>query len=195
NLLMRLGVDLGKQFYLRGMGLDTGLEGKINIRNTRSGMRANGVVNAREGRFSIYGQTLVVRRGTVTFQNRLDDPLLDVIAVRQGLRIEAGVQVSGTARSPVITLVSYPEVPETEKLSWLLLGRSPDASGADAGMLLAAAASLLTDEGSEPIYRQLGLDELGLRSGQGTGVRGLLPDTTVVASVDMTRDASAERQF
>src|SRR5690606_35373817 len=102
---------------------------------------------------------------------------------------------SGTARAPVITLVSFPDVPETEKLSWLLLGRSPDASGADAGMLLAAAASLLTDEGSEPIYRQLGLDEMGLRSGQGTGVRGLLPDTTVVTSIDMSSDSSAERQF
>lgn len=195
NLRMRLDVDLGKQFYLRGMGLDTALEGKINVRNTRSGLRANGVVNTREGRFSIYGQTLVVRHGSVTFQNQLDDPLLDVIAVRPHLRVEAGVQVSGTARAPIITLISYPDVPEVEKLSWLLLGRSPDASGADAGMLLAAAASLLTDDGSEPIYRQLGLDEMGLRSGEGTGVRGLLPDRTVVTSIDSSGESDAETQF
>ncbi|MBU4609341.1 translocation/assembly module TamB domain-containing protein [Achromobacter sp. GG226] len=190
-----LEVDLGRQFYLRGMGLDTALEGSIRIRNTRAGLRANGVVNTREGRFSIYGQTLVVRKGAVTFQGLLDDPLLDIIAVREGVRIEAGVQVSGTVRQPIISLVSYPDVPEVEKLSWLLLGRGPDASGADAGMLLAAAASLLGDEDSEPIYRQLGLDELGLRSGLNSGLGGLLPERTVVGSVTSSVDNNADAQF
>lgn len=194
-LLLNLAVDLGDRFYLRGMGLDTGLAGAITVRNQRSGMRANGVVTVRDGRFSIYGQTLVVRRGNVTFEGLLDDPLLDIVAVRPNLRIEAGVQVSGTARQPIITLVSYPEVPEVEKLSWLLLGRGPDASGADAGMLLAAAASLLSDEGKEPIYKQLGLDEMGLRSGESSSVRGLLPEQTVVSSVNSMATSDAGTQF
>nr|MBF0684146.1 translocation/assembly module TamB domain-containing protein [Pseudomonas sp.] len=194
-LLLNLEVNLGDNFYLRGMGLDTGLAGTITVRNQRSGLRANGVVTARDGRFSIYGQTLVVRRGNVTFEGLLDDPLLDIVAVRPNLRIEAGVQVSGTARQPIITLLSYPDVPEVEKLSWLLLGRGPDASGADAGMLLAAAASLLSDEGSEPIYKQLGLDEMGLRSGEGRSARGLLPEQTVVSSVNNMSTSDAGTQF
>ena len=194
-LVLNLEVNLGDRFYLRGMGLDTGLEGAITVRNQRSGLRAHGVVTVRDGRFSIYGQTLVVRRGNVTFEGLLDDPLLDIVAVRPNLRIEAGVQVSGTARHPIITLVSYPDVPEVEKLSWLLLGRGPDASGADAGMLLAAAASLLSDEGSEPIYRQLGLDEMGLRSGESSSVRGLLPEQTVVSSVNSLTTSEEGTQF
>ncbi len=192
---LNLEVDLGRQFYLRGMGLDAALEGSIRIRNTAAGLRANGVVNTRDARYSIYGQNLVVRKGVVTFQGLLDDPLLDIIAVREGVRIEAGVQVSGTARQPVISLVSYPDVPEVEKLSWLLLGRGPDASGADAGMLLAAAASLLGDEDSEPLYRQLGLDELGLRSGLNSGLGGLLPERTVVGSITSSTDNQADAQF
>ncbi len=194
-LRLNLSVNLGESFYLRGMGLDTGLRGSINVRNLRSGLRANGQVTAHEGRFSIYGQTLVVRRGAVTFEGLLDDPLLDIIAVRPNLRIEAGVQVRGTARNPVITLVSYPDVPEVEKLSWLLLGRGPDASGADAGMLLSAAASLLSSEGSEPIYRQLGLDELGLRSGESGSVRGILPEQTVVNSINNTGTFESGTEF
>lgn len=192
---LNLEVGLGNAFYLRGLGLDTALEGSIRILNTRAGMRANGTVTTRDGRFSIYGQTLVVNRGAVTFQGLLDDPLLDIVAVRRGLRIEAGVQVSGTARNPVISLVSFPDVPEVEKLSWLLLGRGPDASGADAGMLLAAAASLLGDEDSEPLYRQLGLDEMGLRSGTHTGLGGLLPDRTVVSSINSASETDADAQF
>ncbi|GAA5236535.1 hypothetical protein FOZ76_13980 [Verticiella sediminum] len=192
---MNLEVGLGNAFYLRGMGLDTGLEGSIRILNTQAGMRARGVVNTRDGRFSIYGQTLVVDRGAVTFQGLLDDPLLDIVAVRRGLRIESGVQVSGTARNPIISLISFPDVPEVEKLSWLLLGRGPDASGADAGMLLAAAASLLGDEDSEPLYRQLGLDEMGLRSSARAGLSGLLPDRTVVSSINTANDTDADSQF
>src|SRR5690606_19359026 len=53
-ITMNLEVGLGENFDLRGMGLDTGLAGSITIRNRSSGMRANGVVTARDGRFSTY---------------------------------------------------------------------------------------------------------------------------------------------
>src|SRR5690606_4456898 len=62
-------------------------------------------------------------------------------------------------------------------------------------MLLAAAASLLSDEGSEPIYKQLGLDEMGLRSGEASSVRGLLPEQTVVSSVNNMSTSDAGTQF
>ena len=193
-LRLNLDIDFGNRMMLTGLGLNTELAGSINVRNTASGLRANGVVTTRDGRFSIYGQTLVVRQGTVTFQGLLDDPLLDIVAVRPNLPVEAGVQVGGTARSPEISLVSYPDVPEVEKLSWLLLGRGPDARGADTGLLLSAAASLLGGDG-DPIYRELGLDELGLRSGSGSSVRGVLPDRTVVGSLSSAANADDVGQF
>lgn len=194
-LRLNLDIDLGQNVYLTGMGLSTALEGQLRIRNTRSGLRANGTVNTRGGAFSIYGQTLVVDHGIVTFQGPLDDPLLDIVAVRKGLQVEAGVQISGTARAPVITLVSFPDVPDVEKLSWLLLGRGPAASGADAGMLLSAAASLLRDSDNEPLSRQLGLDELGLRSGAALGGRGILPEQTVIGDIKNLTDSAGANQF
>ncbi|MGE4336123.1 MAG: translocation/assembly module TamB domain-containing protein, partial [Pigmentiphaga sp.] len=190
---LNLEVDLGQQMMLTGMGLNTGLTGSIQIRNGASGLRGTGVIHTRDGRFSIYGQTLVVRQGAITFQGPIDDPLLDIIAVRPNLQIEAGVQIIGTARRPEITLVSFPDVSDVEKLSWLLLGRGPDARGADAGLLLSAAASLLGN--GEPLYRQFGLDELGLRSGLGSGVQGLLPDRTVVGSVTSSNIDNEAGQF
>jgi translocation and assembly module TamB len=78
--------------------------------------------------------------------------------------------VKGTARGPVVTLVSNPEVPADEKLSWLVLGRTVDPNNkSDLGMLQAAAAALLSrSPGSPPPQRQiaraLGLDEIGLAS-------------------------------
>lgn len=194
-LRLNLEVDLGQHMTLTGLGLNTGLTGTLQIRNGASGLRGTGVINTRDGRFSIYGQTLVVRQGAITFQGPIDDPLLDIVAVRPNLQIEAGVQIIGTARRPEITLVSFPDVPEVEKLSWLLLGRGPDARGADAGLLLSAAASLLGDGDGEPIYRQFGLDELGLRSGMGSSVQGLLPSRTVIGSITSSDVDNEAGQF
>ena len=77
----------------------------------------------------------MVERGIVNFQGPLDDPGLNVLALRKGTLVEAGVTVTGTAQRPVVRLVSTPPVPDSEKLSWIVLGRVPDASGTDTSLL------------------------------------------------------------
>jgi translocation and assembly module TamB len=82
--------------------------------------------------------------------------------------VEAGVQISGTARNPRAQLVSNPSVPDGEKLSWLVLGRAPDdATKADLALLQAAAGALLPRGSSVPLTRRIartvGLDEITLR--------------------------------
>ncbi|QEI08328.1 hypothetical protein FXN63_22680 [Pigmentiphaga aceris] len=189
-----VSVDLGNRFYLRGMGIDTALAGKLRILGEGSNLRANGSVRTIGGQYAAYGQSLSVRRGVITFQGPLDDPLLDIMALRVGPLVQAGVQVGGSARHPRITLVSEPSVSDVEKLSWLLLGRGPDdAGGADAGLLLSAATALLGDKDGVPLARQLGVDELGIRSGNVGSSRGLLPERTVAGdSTSSTSDLATE---
>ena len=77
----------------------------------------------------------------------LENPALDVRAVRKNLPVEAGVQITGTVQKPVARLISDPELPDVEKLSWLVLGHGPDQTGAgDAVVLLSAAGSLLGNQ-------------------------------------------------
>lgn len=189
-----VSVDLGNRFYLRGMGIDTALAGKLRILGEGSNLRANGSVRTVGGQYAAYGQSLSVRRGVITFQGPLDDPLLDIMALRVGPLVQAGVQVGGSARHPRITLVSEPSVSDVEKLSWLLLGRGPDdAGGADAGLLLSAATALLGDKDGIPLARQFGVDELGIRSGSVGSSRGLLPERTVAGdSTSSTSDLATE---
>ena len=60
---------------------------------------------------------------------------------------------------------------ETEKLSWLVLGRAPDGLGRnDTALLQRAAVALLAGEGTAPtdtLIKNLGLDELSVRQGEG----------------------------
>ena len=189
---MNLKFDMGPRFYITGMGLDAGLLGSIQI--LLSDGRLTGVARCARGGIEAYGQKLRLRRGTLTFQGRLDNPVLDIEALRTGEQVEAGVKVAGTAQRPRIDLVSYPDVSDVEKLSWLLLGRGPDGSGGDAALLLSVGTALLGG-GGPPFYKQFGLDDVSIRSGNIGSSGSLLPDRTVAGDVNRDSDSRLATQF
>lgn len=190
---MNLKFDMGPRFYITGMGLDAGLLGSIQILLNDGRLTGVGALRTRGGGIEAYGQKLRLRRGTLTFQGRLDNPLLDIEALRTGEQVEAGVKVVGTAQRPRIDLVSYPDVSDVEKLSWLLLGRGPDESGSDAALLLSVGTALLG--GGEPFYKQFGLDDVSVRTGNLGSSGSILPDRTVAGDVNRDSDSQLATQF
>lgn len=169
------GIDLGRHFRLRAAGLDARLEGRLQVRGEAGRpLRASGSIAAVDGTFAAYGQRLTVERGIVNFQGLVDNPGLNVLALRKGLAVEAGVEVTGNLRRPKVRLVSTPPVSDPEKLSWIVLGHAPEAGGVDNALLVAAATALLGGQSGGPageLARAFGVDELGLRSE--TGAEGL----------------------
>lgn len=193
QISMNLKFDMGPRFYITGMGLDAGLLGSIQILLNDGRLTGVGALRTRGGGIEAYGQKLRLRRGTLTFQGRLDNPLLDIEALRTGEQVEAGVKVVGTAQRPRIDLVSYPDVSDVEKLSWLLLGRGPDESGSDAALLLSVGTALLG--GGEPFYKQFGLDDVSVRTGNLGSSGSILPDRTVAGDVNRDSDSQLATQF
>jgi translocation and assembly module TamB len=162
-------LDLGDHFYIRASGFEGRLAGQLNMHGEPGElMHVTGSIAAQNAVFNAYGQSLTVERGIVNFQGPLDDPGLNILAVRKGLDVEAGVEVTGTVRHPIVRLVSTPNVPDAEKLSWIVLGRVPDTSGVDSALLLAAAGSILGGQSSGQLGKSLGVDEISLS--QQTGV-------------------------
>lgn len=180
-------IDLGEHFYLRASGLEGRLAGQLRLRGQPGQpLKAIGSIATRDTHFEAYGQKLQVKRGIVNFDGPLDNPGLNVLAMRSnssnsdlnalgadnGLQVEAGVEVTGTVRTPKIKLVSQPNVPDSEKLSWLVLGRAPDAGGLDSGMLLSAAGSILGGQSDESmldkITQGLGFDDFSIRQREGS---------------------------
>ncbi len=164
-----LTLDLGEKLRVRGSGVDARLTGTVNLRGTLpDAPRAYGTVRVRDGTYSAYGQQLQIQRGRVVFNGPIDNPLLDLVALRRNLPVEAGVALTGTVLAPRVRLTSQPEVPDAEKLSWLVLGVPLEGaqSGAQTAALQAAAATLFggNDGG---LARALGLDVLTLRSSAG----------------------------
>ncbi|MGH8764022.1 MAG: translocation/assembly module TamB domain-containing protein, partial [Nitrosospira sp.] len=167
-------LELGEQFYIRASGLEGRLAGQLRMRGEPGQqLRAIGTIIASNASFEAYGQRLTVERGIVNFQGPIDDPGLNVLALRKGLPVEAGVEVTGSVRRPRIRLVSTPAVSDLEKLSWIALGRPPDGR-ADASLLLAAAGAILGGQSggvTSKINQALGVDELSIRQ---TGAGGAL---------------------
>jgi len=167
-----LQLDLGDDLQVRGFGLEGKIRGKLQVETTKEGeLRAYGRIETLNATFYAYGQSLQVDPGIIIFDGPLDNPSLQITAWRRKQQVEVGVQVSGNAKSPRVQLVSNPQVPEGEKLSWLVLGRAPsDATKGDLGMLQAAAGALLANNEGVPLDRRIartfGLDEISLR---GTG--------------------------
>ncbi|MBK7463942.1 MAG: translocation/assembly module TamB domain-containing protein [Betaproteobacteria bacterium] len=192
KLDLDISTDLGRNFLFKGAGLSSRLAGDIRLRASgRDLPRATGSIRARDGRFDAYGQQLSIERGVLTFQGLLDNPALDVRAVRKGLAVEAGVQISGTAQRPIVRLVSDPDLPDAEKLTWLVLGHGPDQmSAGDATVLLSAAGGLLGNDSGNLVQKlksTFGFDEFGVRQGDIGGTGSRQPSSRVAgSSVDTT---------
>lgn len=174
---MDLDVDLGSQFYLKGQGLDAQLGGNLRLRSSDERLpRASGTIRVVQGSYAAYGQRLQIERGSLSFGGPLDNPGLNILAVRKVPQaddaVEAGVEIRGTALAPSARLVSTPSVPDSEKLSWLVLGRGTEGAGSQDFDALAAAASALfgSKQGASLQARlasTIGLDQFGIAQAKG----------------------------
>ncbi len=175
DILVKL--DLGRDFALQGYGITTRLEGALEVQGpTVAGgpPRITGEIRTVQGRYRAWGQSLDVETGLIRFNGPYANPSLDILALRPNIAVRAGVQVQGTANAPRVRLYSDPEMPDAEKLSWVVMGRDPATGGAESALLQQAALSLLSGgrNNSGKIASNLGLDEIGFKGPGGEGSTG-----------------------
>ncbi|WP_066271996.1 translocation/assembly module TamB domain-containing protein [Hydrogenophaga palleronii] len=165
-------LDLGNNTEVRGHGLQTRLTGQLNVRSTPASPtpRVIGEVRTVRGTYRAYGQRLDIETGLVRFNGPYDNPTLDISAVRPNTSQRVGVLISGSAQAPRVRLFSDPELPDSEKLAWLVLGRPASGAGAEAAVLQQAALALLASRGNGAgmdggLASAFGLDELSFAGG------------------------------
>jgi translocation and assembly module TamB len=172
---VRVTLDLGPDFQLQGKGLNTRLTGQLELisqASTQGLPRLHGQVRTVGGRYKAYGQELNISTGVLRFNGAYDNPGLEIIALRPHLTQSVGVQVSGSALLPRIRLYADPDMPDADKLAWLVLGRSAANGGAESAVLQQAAMVLLSGNGktlSSELAGNLGLDEISLATSTRTG--------------------------
>ncbi|HZZ03100.1 translocation/assembly module TamB domain-containing protein [Paraburkholderia sp.] len=160
-----IDISLGNSFRFRGQGADLGLSGTITAMSAPNlPLRAVGNVRVTQGStYTAFGRKLNIENGFFTFNGPVANPGLNILAMRRNQQVEAGVQVTGTVQFPVAKLISEPNVPDNEKLSWLLFGHGTD-QGNNLGQqsTMTTALALLGSASGKRIAQTFGLDEFSI---------------------------------
>lgn len=163
----RIRIILGDQVQFSGFGVKGRVVGELAVtEEAGKPPTGSGELQIVDGVYEAYGQELKIERGRLIFAaSPIDNPALDVRAVRrigdEGELLEtdqvvAGIQVRGRVKSPEISLFSEPSLPESEILSYLLLGQPLTQASATEGELLTDAAGSLGIKGGELLAKRLG---------------------------------------
>lgn len=172
-LTLDLNVRLifGEKVLVRAKGIDARLAGDITLRahDTKT-ITASGEIRVAQGHYSAYGQKLDITRGRLLFTGGpVDRPTLDILAIRKVRDVQAGVIVTGTPQTPVVKLYSRPAMPDTDILSYIILGQPLGGGKEQIPALMQAAGMLLSAGESAALQSQLksklGVDTLDIEAG------------------------------
>ena len=164
---------LGERVLVKFGGIDARLSGDVIVT-----ARGNETINGRgkisvvQGAYAAYGMKLDISRGSLLFAGGpIDQPTLDILALRKAGEVQAGVRVGGTPRAPTVALYSEPSMPDTDILSYIVLGRPMGSDAGQADLLMVAAGALLAKGEStvlqDRLRRRVGLDVIDIQAGDG----------------------------
>ena len=170
NLTVDLAVKLGDDVQIEGYGLDTKLTGNLRLQRKATGLlTARGRIDLRDGTFEGYGQELTITQGQLLFQGNIENPGLNIVAVRETPTADVGLRIGGFLKQIESEVFSNPALPPTEALTLLVTGKPPAGMNQSDANLVANAAVSLGISQSEWITSRLqqtfGVDVLALEAG------------------------------
>jgi len=170
---------LGDRVLVQAEGIDARLGGSVDlVLQSLDRITSRGEIRVVSGRYRAYGADLEIVRGRLSYAGGpINQPTLDILALRTAGEVRAGITAGGLLRAPVIKLYSEPPMPDVDILSYILFGH-PFGTGSgleQAGMMAQVAGALLSRGQSaslqDQIKSRLGLSTLELES---PGSRGLM---------------------
>lgn len=162
-----INIALGKNVHFSGQGLEAQLAGNLRLNQSSSKTEVNGSVEMTKATYKSYGQDLTVRKGRFIFNGPVDNPWLDVEAIRlsKDQKVTAILSVTGALSAPQTKISSDPALPETEALAYLVTGQSLDQAGQSDSSALASAALAYGVGQASWLTDKLGVDTFELQQG------------------------------
>lgn len=175
----RVRVSVGPDVQINAAGLSGSVEGSIlTVIQPDTLPWGRGELRVVDGTFSVFGQRLEIQTGRLIYTGGpLENPGLEIRAVRRIDQVTAGALVRGTLQQPEVSIYSDPPMPRSEALSYLTLGRSlTDLQSSEQRTVNQAANSLALSGGNliaKDLGRRLGFDEVSVTaddSGEGASL-------------------------
>jgi translocation and assembly module TamB len=162
EVMSTITLSLGERVTLDTSGLTGKLGGAITIRSGYDAItRGNGDLSVSDGKYTAYGRKLDIERGRLIFSGGpIDNPGIDLRAIKEFPDIKAGVNVRGTLLQPHMTFFSDPPLPQSQIVSLILAGGSLESAQnrttGNSGASTAGAGSAALAQGAAIIGQQLG---------------------------------------
>ncbi|MHB1869456.1 MAG: translocation/assembly module TamB domain-containing protein [Steroidobacteraceae bacterium] len=200
--------DLGNDVNIDTMGLTGNLSGRISVRSGfGQGTTATGELFVQKGQYSAYARQLSIQSGRLFFRGGpIDNPGIEIRAVRRYPDVTAGINVSGTLRQPQVSFFSNPALSQSQIMSLILSGgggslQALQTSAAAQTQQTTAASELLAQGGAilaQQLGSRIGLPDVSLQTdlnNQTSLVLGkyLSPRLYVSYGVGLTEQLSAVR--
>ncbi len=196
---LNLTILAKNQIFIRGDGIFADLGGRLHLGGTAAAPSPSGGLNLLRGHFSLGGKSLAFTKGDISFNGGLM-PELNLQASHSAADgTVSTLAVTGTPTAPKITLSSVPYLPSDEVLSHLLYGTGTARLSAFQAASLAASLAQLAGVGGglNPlggVRNALGLDELSLGGGSGSGAPTVNAGRYVAPGVYVGASQSASGQ-
>ncbi|RVT49075.1 translocation/assembly module TamB [Rheinheimera sediminis] len=187
KLVTEMRLILGDEVKLQAFGLKSRLKGQLLFSQNKQQQRLRGEVNILDGTFRSYGQDLLIRKGKLTFNGPVDQPFLNIEAIRNPSSTEddviAGIRVNGPADQASVVIFSEPSKPQANALSYLLMGRDLSGSGDSKsnpltsgliGLGIANSNGMVSQLGQALGFEQFTLDTAGTGDDSQVTVSGYL---------------------
>lgn len=160
---IRVAVELGDRVRIKTAGVDTRLKGGGRIAlDEQDHLAIWGEISLVEGVYKAYGANLGIKQGVLKYAGGpVENPRLSILATRDVGTVLAGVQVTGTAEDPVVTLYSQPAMPERDILGYIFMGRAMRVGQEGEDALMIGAGALVPGYGGA--FSDLGISEIDIQ--------------------------------
>ncbi|HSF33421.1 MAG TPA: translocation/assembly module TamB domain-containing protein [Candidatus Tectomicrobia bacterium] len=169
-------VEIPRNAWAQGPGTAVEISGDIQItKELERPFILSGGITVVRGFASVYGKRFVMKQGQVTFTGSPEiNPLLDITINHTVSNYLVEIHVEGKAREPQLVFSSTPELPQTDILSLLIVGKTMDRLTSSeqqdlSSQLGGAAGSMVAGQLQEVIGGALGLDALTIGAGESFG--------------------------
>lgn len=167
---LRVAVELGDKVLIKTSGIETRLKGGGIVSLDEMDHPAIwGQISLVDGVYKAYGANLDIKQGVLKYSGGpVENPSLSILALRDVGTVQAGVQITGTAEAPVVSLYSNPSMPERDILGYIFMGRPMRTGQEGEDALMIGAGALLPGYGGT--FSELGISEIDIQGlFEGTG--------------------------
>ena len=168
-----ISLGLGNDVNIDTMGLTGQLTGALTVRSGYGyGTHATGDLFMERGQYAAYARKLDIQYGRLFFRGGLlDNPGIEIRAVKSYPDVTAGINVSGTLKQPQVSFFSNPSLSQSQIMSLIFsggggalqalsTGTAQSQQNTAAGELLAQGGALLAQQ----LGSRIGLPEFTLQT-------------------------------